>query len=79
MKNENIGFYTNFEQLPISLTPMDIAKILGLSKNNSYELCNSEGFPAIRIGKRILINKHRFIDWFTNVKSVELNDKKIIA
>lgn len=37
--------------------------VLGISRVNAYNLCHSEGFPTIRIGKRILIPKHRFLGW----------------
>lgn len=64
--------YRTFEELPIALSPMDIKEILDISKNNAYALCNSEGFPAIRIGKLIRINKDKFIEWFNSTQSVEL-------
>lgn len=64
--------YTDFSQLPLTLTPMDIKEIMGLSKNNAYALCNSKGFPAVRIGKLIRINRDRFIEWYNTVEFVEL-------
>lgn len=59
--------YKEFSQLPLTLTPMDIKEILGISKANAYNLCNSKGFPAVRIGKLIRINRDRFIEWYNNV------------
>lgn len=64
--------YTSFEELPIMLTAVDIANILGISRNNAYAVCNSEGFPAIRIGKKIVISKDNFYKWIMQTKSVEI-------
>lgn len=64
--------YTDFSQLPLTLTPMDIKEILGISRSNAYALCNSKDFPAIRIGKLIRISKEEFIEWVRKVKYVSL-------
>ena len=65
--------YTEFSQLPLTLTPMDIQEIMGLSRNNTYALCHSKGFPAVRIGKLLRVNRDRFIEWYNTVDEVELN------
>ena len=41
----------------------EMAKHMGISRPKAYELANTEGFPAIRIGKRIVIPYQAFIDW----------------
>ncbi len=56
----------NVEELPLSLTVSDISLILGISKQNAYELCHSEDFPSVQIGKRIIITKLAFIEWLKN-------------
>lgn len=34
----------------------EMQKVLGIGRNQAYELCNREGFPAVRVNqKRILI------------------------
>lgn len=55
--------YYSYNELPITLNVQDVATVLGISRVNAYNLCHSEGFPAIRIGKRILIPKQRFLGW----------------
>lgn len=70
--------YRTFEELPVALSPMDIAKVLGLSKNNAYALCNSENFPSMRIGKKIIVNKERFICWFNQTQAVDLKSKTCV-
>ena len=64
--------YRTFDELPIALSPMDIKEVMGISKNNAYALCNSQGFPAVRIGKLIRISKDNFIYWFNNTQKVDL-------
>lgn len=41
----------------------DIAIILGISRARAYELVNSDGFPRIVMGKRLIIPRQAFMDW----------------
>lgn len=52
MKNQK---YKSFNDLPLMLTVMDLAEVLGISRTGAYELVRQEGFPALNIGKRIVI------------------------
>ncbi len=45
------------------LTAKDIQIILSMSKDKSYELLNSKGFPALRIGKRIYVKRSKLNEW----------------
>ena len=38
---------TNPESLSMVLTPLDIAAVLGISRNTAYELVHSKDFPAL--------------------------------
>lgn len=60
---------TNTDELPLSLTVSDISRILGIGKNNAYDLCHSESFPSIQIGKRLVIPKPAFIEWLRKPKN----------
>lgn len=55
--------FTEAEALPLVLTPMDVATVLGISRNTAYELIHSEEFPAFRVGKQYRISRDRFIAW----------------
>jgi len=55
--------YTNYEQLPLTLNARDVAAVLGISKANAYFLFHAEGFPSIRIGKRLMVCKDKFLMW----------------
>ena len=52
--------YKSMDDLPLTLCVEDIAGILGISRVMAYNLCHSKGFPAVRMGRRILIPKDRF-------------------
>ena len=42
---------------------LEIAKILGIGKNKAYELCNSDLFKVIRVGKSLRVVKQSFDTW----------------
>lgn len=50
-------------ELPLVLTPMDIAAVLGISRNTAYEVIHSKGFPAFRVGKQYRVSRERFLTW----------------
>ena len=54
---------TSYDQLPIMLNANAIAQTLGISRAGAYELMHSDGFPTLRIGKRMMVSKERFIQW----------------
>ena len=54
MKKE---IFKSYEELPLMLSVPEMAAALGISRAGAYELARSEGFPALRIGKRIVIPK----------------------
>ena len=39
----------------LTLTVEEMAKQLGISRPIAYDLTHTEGFPAIRIGRRVLV------------------------
>lgn len=53
----------NINSLPLVLSTGDIQSILGIGRVQAYQLVNSEGFPAIRIGKNIRIPRDLFFQW----------------
>lgn len=54
------------EDLPATLSATDISRYLGISKANSYQLLNSKGFPTLKIGKRKLVPKDKFLVWINS-------------
>ena len=55
--------FRKVEELPLVLTPMDIAAVLGISRNTAYELIHSEDFPILRVGKQYRVSRKRFLTW----------------
>ena len=52
------------EKLAINVT--ELAKVLGIGQPNAYDLVNRSDFPAIRIGRRILIPMDKLREWLDN-------------
>ena len=62
--------YTNIEDLPLTLKAHEAAAVLRISKSKVYALAQSESFPAIRIGKRVLIPRDKLIQWMNSQAEV---------
>ena len=45
------------------LNVVQVAAVLGISRAGAYELVHSEGFPALKIGGRIVVPKDRLREW----------------
>ena len=57
------GTFKSNEELPLMLSVPEMAAALGISRAGAYELARSEGFPALRIGNRIVIPKDELREW----------------
>ena len=57
------SIYKSYDELPLFLNAETVAKVLGVSPSSGYELMHEKGFPALKIGKRIVVPKERFIQW----------------
>ena len=53
----------NYDELPLFLNAKNLSKVLGLSESSVYELMHEKDFPKIRIGKRLVVPKEKFISW----------------
>ena len=62
-----------FDEFPISLKNEHICAILGISRAAAYQLMRSKGFPTIRIGKRMVVPRDKFIIWMEQQTPPELN------
>ena len=63
--------YRCLEDIPATFGPMDLAKIMGISRNKAYDLANAPDFPKMRIGRRIVISKKHFTAWLDEQMRVE--------
>lgn len=55
--------YKDYEDLPLMLNAEDVAKIFGLGMANTYNLLRSDGFPTLRINKRMVVPKYKLMQW----------------
>ena len=53
----------SYEELPLFLSAQNVADVLGVSISSAYELMNEEGFPSVRIGKRLIVPKENLQAW----------------
>ena len=58
--------FTNYDQLPLFLNANTVARTLGVSISSAYELMHEKGFPALRIGSRMVVPKEKFCQWVEN-------------
>lgn len=56
----------SFDELPLVLSVLDVAAIMGISKNTAYELVHSQEFPKMLIGKQYRVPRERFLVWLDN-------------
>ena len=57
------SIYKNYDELPLFLNANMVAGLLGVSPSSAYELMHEKGFPALRIGNRIVVPREKFIQW----------------
>ena len=58
--------FTNYDELPLLLNTTQLADLLGVSHSSVYELIQENGFPSLRIGKRIVIPKEELRQWISD-------------
>ena len=52
------------EELPMFLTVMDVANLLGISHESAYELVREDNFPKLKIVQgRTIIPRDRLLEW----------------
>ena len=54
------------ENEKISITVNEAAKLLGVGRNTMLEFVKMNDFPAIRLKRKILIDKKALPIWFSN-------------
>ena len=47
----------------LTLTVPEAAELVGVSTSKMYEIVRIQGFPALRFGKRILVNAKKLETW----------------
>ena len=58
------SMYKTKEEMPLFLTVMDVANLLGISRASAYELAKEENFPKLKIVQgRTIIPRDRLLEW----------------
>ena len=58
------SMYKNRDEMPMFLTVMDVAGLLGISRASAYELAREKDFPKLKVVTgRIIIPKEKFLEW----------------
>ena len=66
------SIYTSYDELPLLLNVKQLADLLGVSDSSVYELIQEDGFPSLRVGRRIVIPKEELREWIsTRTKEVQ--------
>ncbi len=63
--------YRSYDELPLMLSVADVSAVLGISRAGAYELVKTDGFPAMKLGARIIVPKEAFVSWIKRQSSVE--------
>ena len=58
-----VSQFKDYSELPLVLNAELVAKVLGVSPSNGYELMHESGFPILKIGNRMVVPKEKFIQW----------------
>lgn len=61
--------YSTIDDLPMYLTIEEVGYLLGISRAGAYTFAHSEGFPLIRVGKRMVVPRDALLIWLENQHS----------
>ncbi len=59
------------ETLPLTLTVPQFCKQMNISRSVAYDMINSKGFPAFRVGAKYLINSRGLQEWINQQSNWE--------
>ena len=58
------SIYKSRDEMPMFLTVMDAANLLGISRASAYELVREDNFPKLKIVQgRTIIPRDRLLEW----------------
>lgn len=60
---------TDWADVPLVLTVKQAAQLIGVGCRPVYELARTDGFPAIKLGNRIVIPRDALRAWLTNANT----------
>ena len=57
------SIYKNYDELPLFLNAKILAEVLGIAPSSAYEIMHEKGFPVLKIGNRLLVERSKFNEW----------------
>jgi len=60
---------TSWDNLPVTLTVPEAAKVLNIGLRQTYELAQLKDFPARRFGRSVRISRDGLRRWMTGAES----------
>ena len=58
------SMYKNRDEMPMFLTVMDVANLLGISRASAYELVREDNFTKLKLVQgRTIIPRDRLLEW----------------
>ena len=57
------SIYKNYDELPLFLNAKILAEVLSIAPSSAYELMHEKGFPVLKVGNRLLVEKSKFKEW----------------
>ena len=57
------SIYKNYDEIPLFLNAKTVADVLGIAPSSAYELMHEKGFPILKVGNRLLVEKDKFKEW----------------
>ena len=58
------SIYKSRDEMPMLLTVMDVANLLGISRASAYELVREDNFPKLKLVQgRTIIPRDRLLEW----------------
>lgn len=62
-EKQSVSNRISFNDLNDVISPKEMGQYLGIHLNAAYQLSKQQGFPSLRVGKKILIPKQGLAKW----------------
>ncbi|MCF8567698.1 helix-turn-helix domain-containing protein [Alicyclobacillus tolerans] len=67
------------EDYPLTLHAKDIMEIMRLSEPTVYALMRSKGFPLVKVGRKFLVPRDAFFEWYYEQARASMRGEKDIV
>ena len=60
------SIYKNYDELPLFLNAKTLVEVLGIAPSSAYEIMHEKGFPVLKVGNGLLVEKDKFKEWINH-------------